>query len=190
MSFKVEKSETVYQGFLSVTRQTILFDGFDGTSIQREHEVVDRGDSAGILIFDKSSNSLILSKQFRLPPALVEGEDYLVEIAAGRMESNESPEACIRRETREELGYELKDLETVGTYYLSPGACKERMFIFFSEVSSTDFIHEGGGNKDENEDIQIERMNVNQLENIIQSGMIKDAKTMIALQWFAANKLS
>ncbi|SRX54140.1 GDP-mannose pyrophosphatase NudK [Aequorivita sp. CIP111184] len=86
----------------------------------------------------------------------------------------------------EELGYKIEKPKLITVFYTSPGGSTERIFLFFSEVSKTDKIKKGGGNDHENEDIQLVKIPVSDLLSKIME--IKDAKTILAMQWFLLNR--
>jgi ADP-ribose pyrophosphatase len=104
------------------------------------------------------------------------------------LEDNEKPEDCIKREVMEELGYKIKISKLLSTFYTSPGASTERIFLFYCEVSKNDKIEKGGGNEQENEDIQLVKIPVSQITSKILE--LKDAKTILALQWFLLNVMN
>jgi ADP-ribose pyrophosphatase len=106
----------------------------------------------------------------------------MLEIPAGSIEKDEEPIDCLKREIMEELGYKIKSPEHLQTFYASPGASTERIFLFYATVSEKDKIGKGGGNQNEMEDIQIIKIPIEKISEEI--GKIKDAKTILALQWF------
>ena len=82
----------------------------------------------------------------------------------------------------EELGYNINNPKLISTFYTSPGASTERIFLFFAEVSENDKTGIGGGNNGENEDIQLVKIPVSEIPSKILK--LKDAKTILALQWY------
>jgi nudix-type nucleoside diphosphatase (YffH/AdpP family) len=112
----------------------------------------------------------------------------LTEIPAGMVESGETPEACIRREVREESGYEIAGLEPIGTFYLSPGGSSERTILYYAEVTDAGRVGPGGGQASEGEDIQIAEVPVDELERDALAGRLADAKTLVAILWFMASR--
>ncbi len=100
------------------------------------------------------------------------------------MEENENPQDCVIREVMEELGYKIVDPKLISTFYTSPGASTERVFLFYTEVSKQDKTEKGGGN--ENEDIQLVKIPISEIEEKI--GELKDAKSILAVQWFLLKK--
>ena len=85
----------------------------NGKWVNQMREVYDRGDGAGILLYNKEKQTVILTKQFRMPTYLNDNKDgMLVEVAAGMLDKD-NPEACIIRETEEEVGYRLKSVKKI-----------------------------------------------------------------------------
>lgn len=102
-------------------------------------------------------------------------EQELLEIVAGTLEIGETPEACARREIREETGYTVKTLTPLGSIFTAPGFCTERIFIFYAELT-------GGGAADPDPD---ERLDVVLLDEAAWKAMmsrcaVQDAKTWAA----------
>jgi nudix-type nucleoside diphosphatase (YffH/AdpP family) len=142
--------------------------------------VVDRGDSAAAVAWHRERECFLLVRQFRYP-AHVRGSGWLVEVPAGTVEQGESPEATIRRELEEELGYRCSgELQRLATVLPSPGADTERIFIFFLEVDEGDRVGAGVGVGDE--DIEHVEHSLAETRDMLRSNDIVDAKTVIGLQ--------
>lgn len=177
----------MFKDHYKMVKATITYDTFSGNQINTERLAFERGDSVAILVLEKETQSILLTNQFRYP-SCKNGEGWLLEIPAGSLEENENPEDCIKREVMEELGYKLKTAELLTTFYTSPGASTERIFLYYSEISIKDKIAKGGGNTEENEDIQLIKIPVSEIISIIYE--MKDAKTILALQWYLIHKIS
>ena len=182
MKYTIKEKKSLHEGFLNLYRTDVEFDSFDGEQEQRTFEVVDRGDSAAVVLYERDTNTMLLANQFRVPT--VEYSDgWVTELVAGRVEKGEDPESAIRREVEEEIGYTLKDVKSIGSYVLSPGACTERVFIYYARVHSSDGpndIHEGLAG----EDIKLIKLTMEHVEDLLNRGTICDAKTVIGLKWF------
>lgn len=108
---------------------------------------------------------------------------YLLEVCAGIIE-DESPEQCILREAEEEkIGYRIHEIEKVAESYMSPGAIVEYTHFFIGKYSPAMRISEGGGKKEEGEDIAIIELSYEEARLKLNSGQIRDAKTLILLQY-------
>ena len=127
----------------------------DGTTETHSREAYDRGNGAVILLYNRQSRTVILTRQFRLPTFINGNPDgMLIEACAGLLDM-EQPETAIRRETEEETGYQLSTVEKVFEAYMSPGSVTEILYFFIAEYSSDMKVHEGGGLAEENEDIEV-----------------------------------
>lgn len=145
-------------------------------------EVYDRGNGATILLYNKSKMTIILTKQFRLPTYLNGNQTgFLIEACAGLLDQD-SPEACIKKETEEETGYQVKDVYKVFEAYMSPGSVTEILHFFIAEYSEDMKISSGGGVREEQENIEVLELSFQTAMEMIKSGEIKDAKTIMLLQ--------
>ncbi|WP_310992524.1 NUDIX hydrolase [Aequorivita marina] len=185
MKYSINNEETVFNGHYKMVQAEVTYDTFDGNTITTDRLAFERGDSVAILLIEKETQSVLLTKQFRYP-SCKHNEGWLVEIPAGSLEENEDPENCVIREVMEELGYRVNKPKHISTFYASPGAGTERMFLFFAEVSQKDKLEKGGGVDAENEDIQLVKFPISELQSKIME--FKDAKTLVALQWFLLNE--
>ena len=102
----------------------------DGTTETQSREAYDRGNGAVILLYNKTSRTVILTRQFRLP-TYINGNPtgMLIEACAGLLD-NDNPEDCIKRETEEETGYKISKVEKVFEAYMSPGSVTEILYFF------------------------------------------------------------
>ena len=159
----------------------------------------ERGDAVGVLLYDPEQDAVVLVRQFRYPfyARLSDGERqgervqqaWILEIVAGIMEPGESSPTVGRRELLEEAGYAVQgDLGFIATIYPSPGGSSERIHVYWGEVSTAEQTHAGGGLKDEGEDTQVVVLPFQAAMDMVASGEIQDAKTILALQYLALHK--
>lgn len=161
----------------------------DGTWETHSREAYDRGNGATILLFDKINKNVILTQQFRMPTYLNGNTSgMLIETCAGLLDNNE-PEECIRRETEEETGYMVSDVRKVFEAYMSPGSVTEILHFFVAEYSKEMKTHAGGGLAKEQENIEVLEIPFTTAIEMIDSGRIKDAKTIMLLQYAQINHL-
>ncbi|MBK5213022.1 MAG: NUDIX hydrolase [Flavobacteriaceae bacterium] len=181
MKYSIKNEEVVFNDHYKIVKANVTYDTFEGKQITTKRLAFERGDSVAILLLEKETQSILLTNQFRYP-SCKNNDGWMLEIPAGSVEKNEKPEDCIVREVMEELGYKIKKPKHISTFYTSPGASTERVFLFFSEVSQKDKTEKGGGNESENEDIQLVKIPVSKIK--MKMGELKDAKTILAIQWF------
>ncbi len=106
----------------------------------------------------------------------------LIEACAGLLD-DDNPEDCIRRETEEETGYKISKAEKIFEAYMSPGSVTEILHFFIAEYSTEMKITEGGGLDEEGENIEVLELSIDKALEMIDSGEIKDAKTIMLLQY-------
>jgi ADP-ribose pyrophosphatase len=140
----------------------------DGRAVLRE--VVEHAEVAAIVPFDTEGN-VILVRQYRLPAC-----EALLEIPAGGVEGGESIEDAAQRELREETGFRAGRLERLCGFFVSPGYCTEFIHVFLA----TDLV-EDAVDGDPDEVIELERIPLVDASRLIESGEIKDGKSIIGL---------
>ncbi|QEM10203.1 GDP-mannose pyrophosphatase NudK [Mucilaginibacter rubeus] len=152
------------------------------TSVQ-SREAYDRGNGATILLYNKAQQSVILTRQFRLPTYINGNPDgMLIECCAGLLDKD-NPEDCIRKETEEETGYKITDVKKVFEAYMSPGSVTEILYFFVAEYNKAMKVSDGGGLAHENENIEVLELPFSQALQMMQTGEIKDGKTIMLLQY-------
>ncbi|HEY1403875.1 MAG TPA: NUDIX hydrolase [Pyrinomonadaceae bacterium] len=171
---EVVASEDVYRGrIFTVTLDTVREDG-------REHrrEVVRHPGSAAIVAVH-DDNTVSLVRQYRHPTV-----KYLLEIPAGSRGDFEPPEECAARELEEELGLVAERWEKLSEFFVSPGFCGEKMWVYLA----TD-LTETKPNPEDDENLEIIRLPIGRALEMIEAGEIEDAKTIIGLT-LAASRLA
>ena len=184
MKYSINNERIVFGDHYKIVKAQVTYDTFKGSEISTERLAFERGDSVAILLLEKETQSILLTNQFRYPTCK-HNEGWLLEIPAGSLEKDEEPKDCITREAMEELGYKLSAPQLIHTFYTSPGGSTERIFLFFAKVSQRDKIEKGGGLDSENEDIQMVKFPVSEIKQRLSE--LKDAKTILAMQWFLLN---
>lgn len=154
----------------------------DGSKQIQNREAYDRGNGAAILLYNTVQQTVILTRQFRLPTFLNGNPSgMLIEACAGLLDQD-NPEDCIKRETEEETGYQVSEVTKVFEAYMSPGSVTEIIHFFIAAYDKTMKIHHGGGLAQEEEHIEVLEFPFETALGMIDSGEIKDAKTMVLIQ--------
>ena len=187
MKYKIVNEELVFDDHFKIKKATILHDTFSQSEISIDRLCFERGDSVAIILFERDTNSLLFTNQFRYP-SIKEGDGWILELTAGSLEVGDDPEDRVKKEVEEEIGYQLEQLEFVISFFVSPGGTSERILLYYSEVLSTSKTMKGGGSKYEKEDIELVKTDITKAEEWISQNKFRDAKTIIGLQWFFANK--
>ncbi len=182
-------STVLSDNFYTLNKVTFDYLMSNGDWVNKMREVFDRGDGAGILLYNKVKQTVILTKQFRMPTYLSGNNDgFLVEVAAGMLDKD-TPEQCIIRETEEEVGYRLKSVKKVYEAYLSPGIMTEKMHFFIGEYTDAMKVNAGGGVKTEHEDIEVLEISFKSAIQMLNNGEIADTRTIVLLQYAIIHKL-
>ena len=183
------KTEILSDNWYTLKRITYEYVKKDGTPQNQTREAYDRGNGAVILLYNKETKTVILTRQFRLP-TFINGNSsgMLIEACAGLLD-RDKPEDCIKRETEEETGYKVTDVRKIFEAYMSPGSVTEILYFFIAEYAASMKVHEGGGLEQEQENIEVLEMPVEQAMNMIDNGEIKDAKTIMLLQYIKLHQI-
>ncbi len=186
---KIKQTDLLSNNWYLLNKVTFDYLRKDGVWITQKREVYDRGNGAGILLYNREQKTIILTRQFRLPSYLNGNETgMMIEVCAGLLDQDH-PEQCIIRETEEETGYRIKSVQKILETYVSPGAVTEILHLFIGEYDATMKVNDGGGLEHEHEEIEVIEIPFDEAYHMIASGEIKDAKTIILLQYAKINKL-
>ena len=163
---KILSSQKVFDGrVFNVTVDTVT----EG-DLTYQREVVHHNGSAVIVpIFDDGTVALV--RQYRHPAVR-----YLLEVPAGTLAKGERPEIGAARELKEELGVVAARLEKLSEFFVSPGFCEEKMWVYLATELS-----EGEQALEDDEVLDIVRLPISDALEMITSGEIEDAKTIIGL---------
>jgi nudix-type nucleoside diphosphatase (YffH/AdpP family) len=186
---KIKQTDLLSNNWYLLNKVTFDFLRKDGVWITQKREVYDRGNGAGILLYNREQKTIILTRQFRLP-AYLNGNatGMMIEVCAGLLDEDQ-PEQCIIRETEEETGYRIKSVQKILETFVSPGAVTEILHLFIGEYDASMKVNDGGGLEHEQEEIEVIEMPFEEAYNKIATGEIRDAKTIILLQYAKINNL-
>lgn len=182
--FEIKSREYLYQGFIHVEKISLRHQLFhqEKYSALIQRELIHRKAAAGVLIYNDQQQRFALIEQFRVGAIDDETSPWQLEIIAGVLDGDESPENCIRRESLEESGCEIEDLTHLYSFYPSAGACDE---IFHLYVAQAELPEQGGifGMPDEGENIQLHILSYHDLPALVLSQRLRNAPVIMALQW-------
>jgi GDP-mannose pyrophosphatase NudK len=180
---KLLKTEILSDNWYTLKKVTYEYLKKDNSLQIQTREAYDRGNGATILLYNKQQKTVILTQQFRLP-TFINGNDtgMLIEACAGLLDKD-NPEDCIRKETEEETGYKITEVRKIFEAYMSPGSVTEILHFFIAEYQQSMKVTEGGGIAHEQEDIEVLELDFSRAFAMIATGEIKDAKTIMLLQY-------
>lgn len=183
------KKELLSDNWYSLNKVTFEYQREDGEWETQVREAYDRGNGAVILLYNKEKSTVILTRQFRMPTYLNGNEDgMMVEACAGILEKGNAEQTIIM-EVEEETGYKITEVQKVFESYMSPGSVTEVLYFFIGQYEENMKVSDGGGAEDETENIEVLEMTFQQALQMMSSGEIKDAKTIMLLQYAQINRL-
>ena len=188
-NIKIIKTDILSDNWYVLKKVTYEYEKKDGSKLIQAREAYDRGNGATILLYNLTQQTVILTKQFRLP-TFINGNanGMLIEACAGLLDKDNA-EDCIKRETEEETGYKVTDVRKIFEAYMSPGSVTEILYFFIAEYSKEMKVAEGGGVEHEEENIEVIETGIEQAMLMIETGEIKDAKTIMLLQYIKLHKI-
>ena len=182
----IESREFLFRGFIQVEKVSFrhrLFNQPDYSPVI-QRELIHRPEAAGVLLYNDQQQRFALIEQFRVGALNDTDSAWQLEIIAGVLDGNEAPEDCIRRESLEESGCEVQQLQHLFSFYPSAGACSEFFHLYAAEVELPKI---GGifGMPDEGENIQLHLFDYSELGTLLKNGRLRNAPVIMALQWLA-----
>lgn len=186
--YEILEKEQLCSGFLKLVRYRLrhsLFAG--GWSQELVRERVEPLRASSVLLYDPQQDEVVLIEQFRIGALESDGPPWLLEIIGGHIGAGETPEEVARRESLEEAGCEVLDLELICEFLVTPGTSGERNYLYCARVdaSQADGIH---GVEDEGEDIRVGTMKFADAMTEVYVGRINSTTGIMAMQWLALNR--
>ncbi|WP_336012974.1 NUDIX domain-containing protein [Acinetobacter calcoaceticus] len=183
---EVTSRESLFRGFIQVEKVSLrhrLFNQPEYTHVL-QRELVHRPEAAGVLLYNDQRQQFALIEQFRVGAINDAYSPWQLEIIAGVLDGDETPESCIRRETLEESGCTINHVQHLFSFYPSAGACSE---IFHLYIAETDLPSEGGvfGMSDEGENILLHLFDYSEISTLLSQGRLRNAPVIMALQWLS-----
>lgn len=178
---KILEEQILSDNWYLLKKITFDYQRKNGLWERQSREAYDRGNGATILLHNPRRQTVILTRQFRLP-TYVNGNPtgMLIETCAGLLDQDQ-PEEAIRRETAEETGFRIRDVRKVFEAYMSPGSVTEKLFFYLAEYSDEDRPDGGGGV--EEEEIDVLELPFAEVVRMVADGEIMDGKTIMLVQY-------
>ncbi|MCW8195770.1 NUDIX domain-containing protein [Proteobacteria bacterium 005FR1] len=180
---EISSEETVYDGFFKVRHYQLrhkLFAG--GWSNELSRELFVRHEAVGVLLYDPERDLIGLVEQFRIGALEEPNGPWCLEVVAGIIDTNESPEQVAIRELKEEANARAERMEYICQYLPSPGGTNERLHLYcgYCDLSQVAGVH---GLDSEDEDIKVHVFPAAEVFDQLYSGRFNNAATLISLQW-------
>jgi len=161
----------------------------DGNWESQQREAYDRGNGSTILLYNTEKNTVVLTRQFRLPTYVNGNADgMMIETCAGLLDQDNA-EDCVKKEAEEETGFKLDKVRKIFEVYMSPGSVTELVYFFTAEYNDSMKVSSGGGLAHEQENIEVLEIGFKEAFAMIGSGEIKDGKTIMLLQFAKLKEL-
>ena len=184
---QLHKVETLSDDWYVLKKTTFSLRDGTGNWQKQSRETYDRGNGATILLYNPEKDTIILTRQFRYPTYVNGNKDgMMIEACAGLLDKDD-PVSCIRKETEEETGYRISEVEKVAELYMSPGSVTEKLYFFLARYDEAMKTGEGGGITEEQENIEVLEIPLTQAWQMVNSGEIKDAKTILLMHYLQKN---
>jgi ADP-ribose pyrophosphatase len=181
--------DNLFDGFFKMERYQLkhkLYQG--GTSGVMDREIFERGNAVVLIPYDPVTDCVVLQEQYRVGAMNIDGTPWMLEFVAGMFDADERPIDVAIREAKEEANIDIaeKDILPVSQFLTSPGGTTECIDMFVGKVDSTVI---GGiyGLPEEGEDILVHVVSREYALELLTSGKIINATTIIGLQWLALN---
>jgi nudix-type nucleoside diphosphatase (YffH/AdpP family) len=180
----IERKRYILDDFFKIEEAYVQFEQFNGEMSPLVRQLkLERGNSVAVLVFNRSTEKLILISQFRYP-TYQNNHGWTIETIAGMVDAGETPEEAARRELQEETGLNIDSFEPISAFYPSPGGSSEQIYLYYSEVSGEQAKYKkSGGLLAIGEDIKVIELTLAEALAKIKTGEILDAKTIIGIYW-------
>ncbi|ARB73259.1 ADP-ribose diphosphatase [Pasteurella multocida] len=186
---EILKEETLYQGFFQLKKiqfkHKLFAGGYSGVVTR---ELLVKGAASAVIAYDPIKDAVVLVEQVRIGAYQPDSEQspWLLELIAGMVEEGEKPEEVALRESEEEAGVQVQDLQHCLSVWDSPGGVLERIHLFVGKVDSTTAkgLH---GLSEENEDIRVHVVSREQAYQWVNEGKIDNSIAVLGLQWLQLN---
>lgn len=188
--YKIVQTDAVHRGFLKVNRYRLrhaLYLGGESDELVRER--LEGLRAASVLLYDAKLDQVVLVEQFRIGAVGQEQLPWVLETVGGYVPEHEHDESVARRESVEEANCEIRRIERICEFMVSPGISVDRIALFCGEVDATRAagVH---GLDHEGEDIRVVVMDADKAIGELYGGRANSTSIVIALQWLAMHRSS
>ena len=188
---RIVQREWCYRGFVQVEKLQLQHRLYNqhGWSQTLSREIAHRRVAAGCLLLNDASQQFALIEQFRVGALNDPYSPWHLEVVAGLLDGDESPEQCLIRECVEEAGCHIAHLEAIAAFYPSAGASSEYFHLYAAQAE----LPENGsvfGLPSEGEDIRLHIFDYAMLDALLDSGRLQNGVVILALQWLKLRLLS
>ncbi|MBQ4146172.1 MAG: NUDIX hydrolase [Clostridia bacterium] len=164
---KTLKTDEIYKGYV-IRLEVSQVECPNGNIAERE--IVRHPGGVAVVAVDKDEN-VYMVKQYRIPY-----DEIILEVPAGKLDKGENPDDAAERELREETGIVAENITFLGSFYPSVGFCDENLRMYVATGLSF-----GETDMDEDEFVQLEKIHIDKLTEMIMNNQIKDGKTIAAI---------
>lgn len=187
MDYKILKREKLFQNyFLNIENIHLEIDRYNGETMQIERVAFQKKGVCAALLEVLETKEIILVEQFRYC-AISKTNGWIQEVVAGLIEQDEDPLKAMIRETKEETGYAIENIEKICDFYPIPGISDQLFYLYFASVSQKKRLPDFQKLWDEGEDLKVCYYKREQIPHLL-SKTIVDGKTIMALQWYLLHK--
>lgn len=188
---EILKEECLYKGFFELKKiqfkHKLFAGGYSGVVTR---ELLYKGAASAVIAYDPIKDTVILVEQVRIGAYQPESNQspWLLELIAGMVEEGEQPAEVALRESEEEAGVKVTDLQHCLSVWDSPGGVVEKIHLFVGKVDSSQAmgIH---GLAEENEDIRVHVVSRETAYQWVCEGKINNSIAVMGLQWLQLNYL-
>lgn len=183
MKERVISKKVVFEDYFRIEKWIYQYEKDNGELTEPvDRMAFKRPDSAAVIVFNTETSKVLLVKQFR-HCTYEKGPGWIIETVAGGIDTGETAADAACRESIEEIGYRIHNVEKISTFYASPGCSTERMIVFYGEVTNADKVADGGGEEHESEFVFTVEYTLDEIAAAIANDEINDAKTVIGCNY-------
>jgi len=171
MNYSIKHTDEIFFGHVFDVKVDAI--EYNSGNASRRETVIHPG--GAVIVAVKPNGKIILVKQFRHP-----FKEFLFELPAGKLDKNEDPLLCAKRELIEETGYRTDNVSKLGKIYTSPGYCNEILHIYLAK----DLLPGNHAREEGEENMELFELSLPEIDEMIGTGKIVDAKTISGIYYY------